>query len=173
MVRWKLPVTLAVVGFTAFGCSGSDDDLFTEVCEGRQLVPHLSPVSFGELRPLGSATEDLHDASRTPYSWPLILHAPCDQEVTIDRACIVGDTDHFTLEGPSDDVASRGNDSAVRITYNRQTPNSGDEQDNIAIIIESNAEDSPLVVPLCARVVDGSPDNSEPLDCVPPAETSC
>lgn len=173
MSLWKLaPPALLVAGFFTLGCGGGETE-FTNVCEGRELVPHLSPVSLGEFRPLGSRTADLTDGTRTPFEWPLILHAPCDDEVTISNVCIVGDAaQHFALEGPSSEVARRGEDSAVRLTYNRQTPHDGDAQDDIAIIVESNADGGTIVVPVCARVVDGSP-SDEPLECNPPAETSC
>ena len=39
----------------AASCSGDDED---SLCEGPEILPHLSPVALGELYPLGNNEED-------------------------------------------------------------------------------------------------------------------
>ncbi len=151
---------------------GCDDDAQNDAAEGctdppgPMILPHLSPVSLGVMYPLGNKTPDATLRDRTPYEWVLLLQAPCENQLNISKVCLIGDdakggddVAQFSIEGPTPMSPNAATPGALRITYDRQTPNSGDDMDNVALVIESNAKNFPtLVVPICARVVaDGSP----------------
>lgn len=165
---------LSLVGLSFSACGGESGQE-GEVCEGRQLIPHLSPISFGELNPLGNREPDLSSPQRTPFEYVLLLQSPCNEEVKIDKVCLVGDsakngsdTAQFELEGPEPGVAKRGREAVLRLTYERQTPNEGGDSDQVAIVVQSNAENHPtLVIPLCARVVADGTEKSD-LPCESP-----
>ena len=167
-VLLSLVVTPLIFGMT--GCG--DEDELVDICSGKQLTPHITPVNFGELRPQGNSEPDLLDGTRTPFEWHLLLHSPCEDPVTIDEVCLVdagdGAAQQFVLEGPEGPVASRGDDSVLRITYERQETHSGDDQDDIAIVIQSDADNAPtIVVPACARVTD-DPADEPTMECNSP-----
>ena len=147
---------LLAVGLIACG----DDDDASDICSDRELVPHVSPVVFGEL-----------SESLIPHEWHLLLHNSCNAEVTIEEACLIGDdADQFVLEGPESDVAVRNQDSVLRLTYERESTHSGDDQDDLAIVVQSDAENAPtIVVPVCARVV-SDPDEEAEMECNSPVE---
>ncbi len=151
--KWYAVPAVLLSSLAIAGCGG--DDASVDICEGKELIPHLSPVSLGEF-----------SASQTPFQWNLVLHSPCDEAVTISEACLVGDNvGEFVMEGPDRMVASRDRNSVVRLTYERS---SAAEQDDIALVVQSDADNAPtLVVPICARVVDGSP-SDESLECDSP-----
>lgn len=137
--------------------------------DGEELIlePYVESQSFGELYPLGNAAEDVSTSERVPYEWVLLLGAP-NVPVEIEKVCLVGDTDFFIHEVSEPTTAKPGADVAVRITYERTSPNDGESADNAAIVIQSNATNAPtIVVPICARVIaDGM--EKEPLVCAPP-----
>lgn len=143
------------------GCGGGGD--------GEELIlePHVESQSFGELYPQGNSDENPSTSERVPYEWVLLLGAP-NVPVEIEKVCLVGDTDFFIHEVSEPTTAKPGKDVAVRVTYERTSPNDGDSADNAAIVIQSNATNSPtIVVPICARVIaDGM--EKEPLVCAPP-----
>ena len=56
----------------------------------------------------------------------------------------------------------------VRLTYERDEPNGGDDVDDIAVVIQSNATNFPtLVVPVCARVIPEGQERSS-IECTSP-----
>ena len=146
------------------GCSS--DETAQDICEGRSLQPDRPSIVLGEMTPSSGADDALLNATTTPYEWNLLLHSPCDEPVTIEEVCLIDDgdgaADHFVLEGPEGDVASRGADSIVRLTYERSDTHDDGDQDDIAVVVQSDADDAPtLVVPVCARVVDDRSDDDE------------
>lgn len=124
---------------------------------------------MGELYPLGNAEEDVTSNERTPFEQVILLRARGEGEVTIDKICLAGDAaSQFILEGPRPGVATPALDAAVRVTYERDTPNSGDEVDQVALVVQSNASNAPtLIVPICARVVRNGAER-QPIQCDSP-----
>lgn len=156
-------VGLGLTGVGIIGCGGGG-----EVEGERCLVPHLSPVPFGEMYPKGNRDEDLLSPERSPYEWVLQLQSNCGAEVNIEKVCLVGDTDHFILEGPEPTTATGAQSAVVRITYERQDPHSGSDSDQIALVVQSNADDHPtLIVPVCARIIEDGNEKSA-LECESP-----
>ena len=74
------------------GCGSGEEE------SGGTLLPHQSPVAFGELYPLGDQSPNVANISRVPYEWVLRLQAR-EGSVIIEDVCLVGDTDPFILEG--------------------------------------------------------------------------
>lgn len=153
---------LALAALVFNGCSEDEED--PAGCEGPELTPHLSPVSFGELYPLGSNEENTATNERVPYEWTLQLLSMCKKDVSIEKICMVGDTEDengnviFSFENPPQMKATATDSATVRIRYERSTPNPGDEVDDVALIVRSNDKEHPtMVIAVCARVVaDGS-----------------
>lgn len=162
-------VACAVVTLTACGDSADEN---AGQCTGREILPHLSPINLGEMHPLGGETENPADNTRVPYEYVLLLDAPCEP-VDIAQICLVGDparggddVAQYTLEGPVPETATGSEEAAVRITYDRDQPNS--QPDSVALVVESNASNFPtLVVPVCAKVI---PEGEEPayFECTTP-----
>ena len=162
-----LTAALSLAGVVgAATLAGCGDD--AAVCQGPELLPHLSPVSFGDLYPLrGSDEPDPSTREAVPYEWVLLLTADCAKTAKIEKVCVVGEGHNgdptepsFTIEGPVPDTLGKGDTAAVRITYDHDDVNvdlddDGEpDQDDAALVIQSNATNFPtLVVPLCARVV--------------------
>lgn len=139
-------------------CGDSEDTV------GRLITPHASPVQLGDFWPQGSTEPELGNNGRTPYEWVLLLQSIGDEPVKVSKACLVGDTNNFILEGPEPSTTiPAGDEGAIRLTYGRTSPGS----DKIAVVVTSNAENFPtLVVPVCAAVVaDGAEKNKSVLPC--------
>lgn len=165
-------VTVSLALTLNVGCSGEEGG--QEICEGRVMNPHFSPAVLGEFRPPSSSQSHLDD-TRIPYQWHLLLHAPCDEPVTIEEVCMIdggdGAASQFVLEVPDETTASRNNDGVLRLTYERSDTHSGDDQDDIAIVVQSNADNAPtIVVPVCARVVSSFSDDRFGFECDSPVE---
>jgi hypothetical protein len=167
---------LAGLMVTATACSGTDGE--ESQCTGRELLPHRSPVNLGEFYPPKSDQMNPGDPERVPIEWTLLLESTCQKNITVEKACLVGEgeesgdreTDHFTLEGPQPESFGGETQGALRLTYDRQNPNGGDDLDNVSLIVQSNAQNFPtLVVPVCARVVKEGTDK-EGVTCESPIE---
>lgn len=168
-----LATTVSGLLITAAGCSGTTGEDNNQ-CEGPEILPHNSPVAFREFFPPPDkeADENLGDPEATPYEWTLLLQSQCQKDVKIEETCLVADGDdgkHFALEEPTSKKIG-ATDSAMRLTYSRRSPNGGDDVDNAAIVVQSNAKNFPtLVVPVCARVVkDGDNVERKPVSCTSP-----
>jgi hypothetical protein len=156
-------------------CGGGGEE---GTCTGPEILPHRSPVPLIEMYPTTGNEENIEPNSpeSTPYEYVLLLQATCGVPVEIQKTCLIGeedddgnsDADQFELEGPVPDEARPGEEAAMRITYTREQPNSGDDVDNAALVVQSNAENFPtLVVPVCGRVVaDG--EERGPTECASP-----
>ncbi|MBA2665279.1 MAG: hypothetical protein H0U74_23525 [Bradymonadaceae bacterium] len=155
----KFAVPLALVLAATIGCSSESE---SSLCEGPEILPHLSPVSLGEFYPLGNNPANLTSNTRTPFEWVLLLQSTCSNDVKITKTCLVGDptkngsdTEQFIIEGPVPATATLGAEAAMRVTYERRDPNGGSDSDQVALVIQSNATNYPtLIVPICARVVE-------------------
>jgi hypothetical protein len=143
------------------------------------ILPHQSPAAFGEMHPLGSNDPDSSGNVRTPFEWVLVLQSAGDGPLDISEVCLVGDEEdgsdvtQFTLEVEDQDLpatVAAGEDFGLRLTYDRQEPNDGDDIDQVAIVVQSNAKDFPtLIVPVCARVIaDGEERGS--VECQSPVQ---
>lgn len=153
------------------------------VCGGPELLPHLSPVSFGDLYPRrGSEAPDPATREAVPYEWVLLLTADCTKSVEITKVCVVGEGHNgdpaepsFTIEGPVPARLGKGGTAAIRITYdhdelNEDLDDDGEpDADNAALVIQSNATNFPtLVVPLCARIVKRGTERLASFPCESP-----
>jgi len=118
-----------------------------------EILPSQSPARLGQMWPLGTNEPDPGTTERVPYEWVLLLKTESGA-LEVDEVCLVGGADalaQFALEGPVPATPKRDKDAALRITYDRQAPGG---PDNIAVIVQSNADNFPtLVVPVCAQVV--------------------
>jgi hypothetical protein len=145
--------------------AGGCGDSASEVA-GSTIIPHLAPVSFGE-----------RYAGQQPYEWVLLLRSTGGQKLKIDEICLVGDEEdgsdvaQFVLEVEDQELPATveaGGDFGVRLTYQRQEPNAGDDADQVAVVVQSNASNFPtLVIPVCARVVADGAERAE-LECQSP-----
>jgi hypothetical protein len=160
----------------ALGCG---DD--TAETGSAAILPHQSPASFGEMYPLGNNDPDTSGNIRTPFEWVLLLQSKGEGPLEINEVCLVGDeedgsdVEQFTLEGEDQELSTTvapGDDFGLRLTYNRQEPNEGDDADQVAVVVQSNAKDYPtLIVPVCARVIaDGEERGS--VECESPVEVA-
>lgn len=180
----SLGATLAVsaLSLTLIGCSGTDGNS-NETCSAPQLRHSPTPFSFQEAFPPpdDNADENRGDRTRTPFEATFHLRSGCEKDVDVQKTCLIGEgeetgsgktTEHFAVEGPKPSTVKEGTDSVLRITYDRDQPNSGDDVDNAAMVIQSNAGNLPtLVVPMCARVIQKSQDASrQPVECESPVE---
>ncbi|MFT7621873.1 MAG: hypothetical protein ACI9WU_001038 [Myxococcota bacterium] len=163
--QWFL---LAVLMVMAAGCTG-DEETSEGACGSATILPHLSPVVFGDLVVLpDGATAEPGTSDNVPFEWVLLLSNNCLDELVISEVCIVGDAHNgdkdlqaFAVEGPVPASISRGEQAAVRLTYNPAAINALDidgdgvpDPDRIAVVVQSNATDFPtLIVPVCARMV--------------------
>ena len=168
-----LAMVPAVVAMSLTGCGLPDDD---DGCTSPELLPHQSPAALGVMYPTGESDPDSAGNLRTPFDWVLLLDSQCSEPVEIQEVCLVGDesaTQQFTVETESENLPASvdgGDDYAVRLTYDRQDPNSGDNADQIGVVIQSNAKNFPtLIVPVCARVVADGEDRGT-VECEPPVE---
>ena len=152
----KASVAALFVGLLVAGCGDAADS-----SGGPAILPHQSPVSFGELYPQGNRDPEPGSSLRTPYEWVLLLQSSGDDALKINKVCLVGtredgaDVSAFTVEVENQDlpatVESR-RDFGVRLTYDRQSPTA--DADQIALVVQSNATNFPtLIVPVCARVI--------------------
>ena len=155
-------IALAVA--IAAGCDPREAD---DTCTDPTIMPHLSPVNFGDLQPAPEACAAAAGVQTIPYEWVLLLLSKCREPVVIDKVCLVGDAHNgvkgspaFFLEGPVPSTATIEEEAALRITYSPAAVNTdldGDgapDPDNAALVIQSNAKNFPtLVVPICARLV--------------------
>ncbi len=163
---WLVPLLM----ITLVGCG---DEESSDLCSGRTILPHQSPAVFGQMFPLGTRDIDVVNATRVPFEWVLLLQAPCEESVTIEKVCLIGedakegdDVAHFILEGPVPGSASAAEPAAVRITYDREEPVG--TIDNVALVIQSNASNYPtLVVPICAQTVADGEERVE-IECTSP-----
>ena len=174
-----LVVAASTTMIGAAGCGGGSNNASSD-CTGPKILPHKSPIRFREFKPPpgDEAKENTGDTERVPFASTLLLQSTCSKNVEVSEACLVGeedqgdnDTKYFTLEGPEPKKISGSNDGAVRITYDRKNPNPGDDVDNVALVVQSNAKNFPtLVVPVCARVVgEGTEDKDRELvECSSP-----
>jgi len=161
---WRnLALTALLTASAACGLAGcGDEETQAGVCKGAQIFPHLSPFNLGESYPTPDNADDVNLGSNetTPYEATLLLQAPCEAGVTVQKVCLVGDparngddVDQFIVEGPRpSDSIGRNKEVGIRLTYMRDAPG---EVDNVALVIQSNAENFPtLVVPVCAHVIE-------------------
>lgn len=184
MDMWKkgrriFPVVIAgVILGIAGGCGNTDGG--EDLCEGPEVDPNLGAVSLGEMFPPSEDVEDNPgDTTRVPVEWTVLLESTCEKDLEISETCVVGEEDegsdqtdarHFTKEGPTMTTVPTGEESAIRLTYQRENPNSEGDVDNVAVLVQSNAENRPtLVVPICARVI-GEDDDPESISCTTPVE---
>lgn len=139
-------LTWVVLGAVlSVGCRGGGDGE-----GGLDILPHASPIRLGQMYPLGENEPEPGTSERVPHEFVLLLQTDSDA-VEIEEVCLVGATEHFTLEGPVPESPRRDEDAALRITYDR--PDVGGP-DHAAVVVQSNAENFPtLVVPVCAQVV--------------------
>lgn len=143
----KLAAAVLLLGLGASACrdGGGSGDV--------DILPNVSPARLGQMYPLGENDPDPGTTERVPYELVLLLKTE-NGGLEIDEVCLQGSADalaQFALEGPVPEVPKRDEDAALRITYERQAPG---PQDNIAVIVQSNAANFPtLVVPVCAQVV--------------------
>ena len=135
----------AIIAFS--GCSGDDGGGAVEI------FPNVSPVRMGQMYPLGDEDPNPGTNERVPYELVVLLKTESGA-LEIDKICLNGSPDalaQFAIEGPVPETPKRDEDAAVRITYERQAPSG---PDNVALIVQSNAENFPtLVIPVCAQVV--------------------
>lgn len=168
----------ALAAATAFttGCTPGD------ACQGAEIVPSLSPISLGDIvqRPGGTDANPASNAF-TPYSWVLLLQNTCNEPLKIEKVCVVGNAHNgddadppFFVEGPSEDTATAGDETAVRITYDPSGVNEDNDADGArdidqaALVVQSNATNFPtLVIPLCARSI-AQGEEREALECASP-----
>lgn len=156
--------------FCVFGaaCGSSGDDL-----DGPMIEPHKSVVGLGEFWPPNSDAADPGNSERTPFEWVLLLQSKGDETLKVSKACLIGDSNNFVLEGPVPSEIRPGDEGAIRLTYGRTTPGS----DSVAVLVESNSsKNSRLIVPVCAAVVaDGAEKNKNVKACEfeAPADAAC
>lgn len=165
---WTALGTAAALALGA-GCGETED------AQGSaEILPHQSPAPLGEMYPLGNNDPDPSGNVRTPFEWVLLLQSQGDGPLTIDEVCLVGDAaEHFEVEIEPQGLPAAvdaGDTYGVRITYDRQAPNDGDEVDNIAVVAQSDASNFPtLVVPVCARVIADGEDRGS-IECDSPVD---
>lgn len=175
---WAVALAGCLVGWSA-GCGDSAGG--SDLDEGPCISPNLGSVSLGEVFPPSEAVEpNPGNNSRSPVEWSVVLESNCDRSVEISETCVVGEEDDgsnqsdaevFTKEGPRPEgPVETGEETVVRITYEREQPNSEGDTDKIAVVVQSNADNTPtLVVPICARVV-GEDEERGPIECSSPVE---
>lgn len=156
---------------------GADDDNNEDGCSAATIEPHVPVVPLGEMYPTpgDAALRDPTSRDNTPYEWVLRLRSKCQEPVKVTKVCLVGeaskngaDVEQFTLEGPKPTTIDGAFDGAIRITYKRAMPNAGQDIDNVAVVVQSNATNAPtLVVPVCARVVKDGETRQE-ITCTAP-----
>lgn len=171
----------ALAGTALVGASCGNTDGGSDLCEGPEILPNQSPVSIGEMYP---SSEDVEprpgDNTRVPVEWTVLLESTCQKTLEISNTCIVGEADDGSdktdarffrpVDGPTKESVPADEESAIRVTYDRDKPNPEDDVDNIALVVQSNAENFPtLVVPICARVIEEGGD-PEPVPCTSPVE---
>lgn len=133
--------------FAFIGCNGEGADGPVEI------LPNVSPVRMGQMWPLGDEVDDPGTNERVPFEVVILLTTESGG-LEVDSVCLEGTPDalaQFALEGPVPEVPKRDEDAALRVTYERQAPG---PQDNVAVVVQSNAENFPtLVIPVCAQVI--------------------
>ncbi|MDF1562003.1 MAG: hypothetical protein P1V51_03120 [Deltaproteobacteria bacterium] len=153
----------AALSFVLTACGPGGEE------SGALIRPHFSPVNFGNLPLQASADLDPGCGRYAPCSWVLLLQSYGTEPVEVTQTCIVGDTRNaFSVEGPEPATVDPDNDAAVRITYDHDSTSS--TVDNIALIVQSSAENFPtLVVPMCGRMIDPADVGSaSDFDCETP-----
>lgn len=164
--------------FASTGCGNSGDQ--SDRCAGPQILPDRSPLFFGEVYPPPEDEEDKNPGvlDQTPITQTLLLESTCKNSLEIEKTCLVGENDdgesdaaQFTPTGPKPKTVPTDESAAYRLTYEREEPNDGDDIDNAAIVVQSNAVNYPtLVVPVCARVLEEGEERSESVECRSPVE---
>lgn len=157
-VMLRLSTAACLLALAATGCGDNG-----EGGGSAEILPHQSPASFGEMYPTGNNEPDPTGNVRTPFEWVLLLQSTGDAPLEISEVCLVGDeadgsdVDKFTLEVENQDLPASvdaGDEFGLRLTYDRQEPNEGDDADQVAVVVQSNASNFPtLIVPVCARVI--------------------
>ncbi len=157
-MRWCLVLSFVI------GCGGSEE------AGTPDILPHLSPASFGDIKVLPDG-QDPEPGSKAfqPYEWVLLLQNTGTADLTITEVCIVGDQHNggendraFAIEGPVPEIVPPGTEAAVRLTYDPSSKNIADvdgdqvpDPDRVAVIVQSDAGNFPtLIVPVCARLVE-------------------
>jgi len=178
---YRICLTIAAIALAVAtaGCSGTDGngEGNGEDCDEPTLQHSPPPFSFREAHPPGDEQENRGQKDRTPFESTFHLISKCNGEaIEVEKTCLVdegeeaGDdktTEQFTIEGPEPTTATQEQDAIVRLTYNREEPNQGDDVDNAAMVVQSNAANLPtLVVPICGRVVPEDQDRA-------PGRVSC
>lgn len=153
-----------------FGLAACDDGA-EDTCGGASAEPFPAALNFGAVKRAGQG-DPLTDT--VPARRTVLVRNGCTAALTVEQVCLVGDArGTFELEGPSPASAARGEEVAVRVTYDADMPaervDGERPADVAALVIVSNAPDSPLVVPVCARLV-GDGEDAEPFDCPAPPE---
>jgi hypothetical protein len=176
---WVVATALAGAALVGASCGNTDDS--SDLCKGPEILPNQSPVRIGEMYPPSDDVEKRPgDNTRIPVEWTVLLESTCQETLEISEACIVGAEDEGSdgtdarffepVEGPTKESLESDEESAIRVTYDRERPNPEDDIDNIAVVVQSNAENFPtLVVPLCARVIEEG-EEPEPVPCTSPVE---
>lgn len=177
-----LMVAIPALAVAVAGCSGTDGNGNGGACDEPTLQHSPKPFNFPEAHPPEDGEENRGDRERTPFEATFHLRSQCrGEDIEVEKSCLVeeGDeigygktTEHFSIEGPEPSTISHGQDSVIRLTYTREEPNQGDDIDDAAMVIQSNAANWPtLVVPVCARVVPESEDRDpERVPCAAPIE---
>jgi hypothetical protein len=154
MTRKSL-ATLAVFALTVLVTACGPEG----VCTSPEILPSNSPAALGTMQMLPAGEDPNPGANNfTPFEWTLQLQSSCaGQNLKVEKVCKAGDPrEAFLLEGPEpegEDIPG-GASALVRVTYDPDGPNSGEEVDQMAVVVQSNATNFPtLVVPVCARAI--------------------
>lgn len=166
-MRSAISLLGAMVAASALLMAGACD---SEAAGGAEILPHLSPVNFGDLYPLGNRQPEPTSNERVPYEWVLLLQNGGSESLRISKVCLLDDN-HNGVAGDkafsirvSDALPLTvvpGSEAAVEITFEHEELNvdlDGDTEadpDTVALVVESNAKNYPtLVIPVCARLVE-------------------
>ncbi|MCB9539972.1 MAG: hypothetical protein H6704_27480 [Myxococcales bacterium] len=155
-------VLIVGLGLALVACDDGGED----TCGGASAEPFPAALNFGEVKRAGQG-DPLTDT--VPARRTVLVRNGCSAALSVEQVCLVGDArGAFELEGPTPMSAARGEEIAVRVTYDADMPaervDGERPADVAALVIVSNAADSPLVVPVCARLV-GDGETPEAFDC--------
>ncbi len=172
---------ICAASFLAAGCGNNESEGVrtigtnlqdpAQAGEERMGEPIFVGPIFPEMYPPSDNTaDDPVDTERTPFEFVVLLRSTGEVPVDISEICLVGESDtardQFILEAPETPVQSTSQvDQAVRITYDRQSPNGGGNVDRVSLVVQSNAENYPTyIVPFCGRVI-GEGSDPQAIGC--------